>query len=168
MRTPVRIMPWLLASCLLVATAGPVAAAGQAVPRDGYPPYPGQRYPDDRYPDGRSPDRRYPDRDGRYRGGWWGYRDVGYNNGFEDGYRAGLDDARDRDRYDPVGERKYRKGDNGYNHRYGPKGQYKQQYREGFRTGYDRGYREGRYYDRDGYGRRDPYGRRGRWGGWPW
>jgi hypothetical protein len=153
MRKLWRMSPWLLATCLIAGTAGPVAAAGQAVPRDGYPPYPGQRYPD----------RHYPDRDDGYRrGSWWGYRDVAFNNGFDDGYRRGLDDARDRDRYDPIGEKWYRKGDRGYHRQYGPRDYYKQQYRDGFRAGYDRGFRENRYYDRD------RYERRGRWGGWPW
>jgi hypothetical protein len=82
---------------------------------------------------------------GDYRRG--GYRDFAFDNGFRDGYREGLDAARDRDRYDPVREKRYRQGDRGYDRDYGPRGQYKQSYREGFRTGYDQGYREGRSRD---------------------
>lgn len=96
----------------------------------------------------------------------YGYGNYGYNsnfgfrNGLNDGYEAGLNDARNRRQYDPVGERRYRSADRGYERRYGSKDAYKYAYRDGFREGYDRGYREGRRYDN----RRDR-DRRGFFGG---
>ncbi|MDQ3068944.1 MAG: hypothetical protein M3R55_04350 [Acidobacteriota bacterium] len=96
--------------------------------------------------------------DDRYGNGGYGsggYGNGGYGNGrrfneaFEtglrDGYEEGLKVARKSDRYDPVGARRYRSGDNGYDRRFGTKDQWKLSYREGFKDGYDRGYREGRY-----------------------
>jgi hypothetical protein len=68
-----------------------------------------------------------------------------YDRGFHDGYEEGAQAARDRDRYDPRGEKAYRKGDRGYDGRYGSKELYRREYREGFLAGYDRGYREGRH-----------------------
>jgi hypothetical protein len=75
--------------------------------------------------------------------------DLAYQTGLNDGYEAGLDDGRDDRRYDPVGERRYRNGDRGYERYYGPRELYKNQYREAFRTGYARGYADGRRYDDD-------------------
>jgi len=89
-------------------------------------------------------------------------RSYAFDRGFDDGYREGLDDARDRDRYDPIGEGRYRRGDVGYDHRYGPREYYRRDYREGFLAGYDRAYREvASYYRRPGYGARPGYP--GRW-----
>lgn len=111
-------------------------------PQRGYPSYP--TYPS--YPGQGYPDRGYPGQG--YPGGGYG---GGYDNspaaqrGFDDGYREGQDAGRDNDRYDPVREKRYRDGDNGYNGRYGSRDQYKQEYRHAFRQGYDRGYREARY-----------------------
>ena len=65
-------------------------------------------------------------------------------NGFRDGYAQGRDDARDRDRSDPIRARAYREGDRGYNDRYGSRDQYARDYREAFKQGYDQGYREER------------------------
>jgi len=92
---------------------------------------------------------------GRSGGYGYGYNDPAFDTGFADGYERGLDDARDRDRYDPLDHGRYRSGDHGYNGRYGSRERYKNVYREGFRAGYDQGYREARTYGRD----------RGRW--WP-
>jgi hypothetical protein len=64
--------------------------------------------------------------------------------GYEDGYRQGVDDARDGDRSDPVRARHYREGDRGYDRRYGSRDEWKRVYREAFLSGYQRGYREGR------------------------
>jgi hypothetical protein len=87
-----------------------------------------------------------------------GYRDYAFDNGFRDGYREGFDAARDRRRYEPLREKRYREGDNGYNRRYGPREFYKAYYRDGFRAGYEQGFREGRYRgDRRGQG---PWDRR--------
>lgn len=82
----------------------------------------------------------------RGRGGYGGtYANPAAARGFEDGYKRGYDDGRDGDRYNPIGERDYRDGDNGYDRRFGTREQWKIAYREGFRAGYDRGYREARY-----------------------
>ncbi len=96
-----------------------------------------------------------------YRGGYGGYggygyarQDIAFDRGFNDGYREGLEDARDGDRYDVVGQRNYRRGDKGYNRRYGPRDAYSVVYRDGFRAGYDRGYREAARYSRRGDWRR--------------
>ncbi len=63
--------------------------------------------------------------------------------GYADGYRRGLDDGRDRDRYDPVGSGSYRSGNAGYYREYGPREAYRNNYRAGFRQGYEDGYRDG-------------------------
>lgn len=81
-------------------------------------------------------------RGGIYRGG--GYRNAALQRGFEDGYRRGLDAARDGDRYDVRREGWYRSADRGYDRRYGSRNQYQREYREGFTRGYDQGYRDGR------------------------
>jgi hypothetical protein len=63
--------------------------------------------------------------------------------GYADGYEIGLDNGRDRNRYDPVGSRSYRAGDSGYYRDYGPRDAYRNNYRAGFRQGYETGYRDG-------------------------
>jgi hypothetical protein len=83
---------------------------------------------------------------GQGRSGAYRY-DPAYQTGLNDGYEAGVDDARDRRRYDPIGERRYRSADRGYEREYGPREAYKIQYREAFKTGYARGYADGRRYD---------------------
>jgi hypothetical protein len=88
----------------------------------------------------------YPGRGGVYRGG--GYVDVAFQRGFDDGYRQGMEAARDGDRYDLRREGWYRSGDRGYDRRYGPRDEYRQIYRNGFSRGYDQGYRDGRSYGR--------------------
>jgi hypothetical protein len=106
---------------------------------------------------------------GRGRGGappaWWndqgpgqpGARvDLAIENGYLDGYEAGLDDGADRDRYNPIDERRFRNADHGYDRRYGPRELYRNRYREAFQQGYRAGYDDGRRY---GNGR--PW-----W--WPW
>ena len=133
---------------------------GRAVPRDpGYGRYPeSSRYPDyGRYPNG-----------GYGNGGYGGYGNGGYyspawDKGRADGYEKGLDDGRDGDRFDPIGEKWYRQGDRGYNSRYGSRDAYKNAYRQAFRQGYEQGYRDGQ----GGYGR---YGSQypNRSGGWRW
>jgi flagellar biosynthesis/type III secretory pathway protein FliH len=106
---------------------------GRAVPRgnprrpDIYPGYPG-------YP---SSDRSY----GRY----GGYSTEAVQNGVNDGYEKGVEDARKNRSYDPLRHAWYRSGDRHYNSRVGSREQYKDLYRQGFRDGYDRGFREGRY-----------------------
>lgn len=78
---------------------------------------------------------------------------IAASNGFEEGYRKGLDDGGDGDRYDVGRHSRYRKADHGYRREYGPKAIYQQHYRAAFERGYDEGYRDGR---------RGPRGRR-RW-----
>ncbi|HUF24653.1 MAG TPA: hypothetical protein VMN81_11030 [Vicinamibacterales bacterium] len=77
------------------------------------------------------------------RGGYGGgvYADPATAAGFEDGYRQGLEDGRDGDRFDPVRAKRYREGDRGYDRRYGTREQWKTAYRQAFREGYERGYR---------------------------
>ena len=66
-------------------------------------------------------------------------------NGVNDGYEKGIDDARRRRSFDPLRHEWYRSGDRHYEGRFGPREQYKDSYREGFKSGYERGYREGEY-----------------------
>lgn len=125
-----------------------------------YAPYSGygnDPYGNDRYGNGRgravprrspAPYPTYPNRaPGAY--GYPGNRGFGYNaaysNGLKDGYEKGREDARDRDRYDPLRHKWYRDGDRDYEREYGPKQQYVEAYRSAFREGYDRGYREAGY-----------------------
>jgi flagellar biosynthesis/type III secretory pathway protein FliH len=69
-----------------------------------------------------------------------GYYSPAAQNGYRDGLKAGRDDARDGDRYDPVRSRRYRDGDNDYDRRYGDRDAYKREYREAFQQGYRDGY----------------------------
>jgi hypothetical protein len=87
----------------------------------------------------------YPSGPGRPAGYPGRYASVALANGFEDGYRKGLDAAQGRNSYDPRRDKWYRQGDRGYDRRYGTRDRYKLEYREGFTAGYDRGYRDGRY-----------------------
>ena len=72
-----------------------------------------------------------------------GYQEPAVARGYSDGYDTGLDDGRDRDRYDPVRHSDYREADQGYEREYGSKDVYKNNYRAGFRQGYEDGYRDG-------------------------
>jgi len=95
------------------------------------------------YPYPPPPASGYPRQQGPYYGGTYGGRyatpaaDNGYRDGFEEGQRA----AHDRDRFDPVGEKRYREGDHNYNKQYGSRDQYKREYRAAFQQGYNEGYR---------------------------
>jgi hypothetical protein len=75
-----------------------------------------------------------------------GRYNYGYETGLNDGYEAGLNDARANRRFDPIGERRYRSADRGYEREYGSKEAYKNSYREAFKQGYERGYQDGRRY----------------------
>ena len=77
---------------------------------------------------------------GRGRGA---YQDPAFSRGYSDGFERGVDDGRDRDRYDPVRHRDYRSADDGYFRDYGSKQAYENNYRAGFRQGYEEGYRGG-------------------------
>jgi hypothetical protein len=101
---------------------------------DGFRRYSSQGH---RYPGQRDP-RTYPG--ARYPVN--GTFSPAAQNGYRDGYEQGRDDARDRDRYDPVRASRYRSGDHDYNSRYGSREVYKREYRAGFQQGYDAGYRD--------------------------
>jgi hypothetical protein len=79
------------------------------------------------------------------RGGRPGRNEPAFARGYADGYEQGDDDGRDRDRYDAVGHKDYREGDEGYFQEYGPKEAYRNNYRSGFREGYEAGYRNGQW-----------------------
>ncbi len=87
----------------------------------------------------------YPNYPNQRSGVFRGYQGPAYNRGFDDGYRQGLDAARDGDRYDVRREGQYRSADRGYDRRYGSRSDWQRVYRNGFTQGYDRGYRDGRY-----------------------
>jgi hypothetical protein len=71
-----------------------------------------------------------------------GYQEPAFARGYSDGWEHGLEDSRDRDRYDPVRHGDYRSADQGYQRSYGSKDAYKNNYRSGFRQGYEDGYRD--------------------------
>ena len=85
-------------------------------------------------------DRRDDRRPGRGRG----YQEPAFARGYSDGWEKGLDDGRDRDRYDPARHGDYRSADDGYQRSYGSKDAYRNNYRSGFRQGYEDGYRGAR------------------------
>jgi len=72
------------------------------------------------------------------------YVTAAAQNGYRDGLEQGRDDARDHDRYDPAGAKRYREGDHDYHDRYGSRDEYKREYRAAFQQGYDEGYRGAR------------------------
>jgi hypothetical protein len=72
-----------------------------------------------------------------------GYQEQAFARGYSDGWRKGVDDGRDRDRYDPARHGDYRDADEGYSRSYGSKDAYRNNYRSGFRQGYEGGYRDG-------------------------
>jgi hypothetical protein len=74
--------------------------------------------------------------------------DVAAQQGYSDGYEAGLDDGRNGRRFDPVAERRYRNADRGYNNSYCPRERYKASYRSGFLPGYEVGYQDAARYGR--------------------
>src|SRR5437762_8512026 len=50
-----------------------------------------------------------------------GYSSPAAQNGYRDGYEVGRNDARDRERFDPIRSGRYRSGDHDYDRRYGSK-----------------------------------------------
>jgi len=142
------------------------------------------RQQDNRDRDDRNRRRRDRDRDDRYRrddrygrnnGGYDQYGGYGRNGGYgntyqvaqQQGYSYGLNtgatDAQRGQSYDPQRSHYYRNANDGYNSRYGNRGQYQQAFRQGFLQGY----REG--YQRYGYGRGRNNNGRSRNGSWfPW
>jgi flagellar biosynthesis/type III secretory pathway protein FliH len=115
---------------------------GRAVPRGdvgggyGYPGYPSNRPVDPSYPG--------PSYPGPY-GGYGGYTNTAFQNGVNEGYEKGQEDARKNRSFDPLRHEWYRSGDRHYDSRYGSRQQYEDVYRQGFRDGYERGFREWRY-----------------------
>jgi hypothetical protein len=69
-----------------------------------------------------------------------GYGSPAAQNGYRDGLEVGRNDARDRERFDPVRAKRYRQGDHDYNNRYGSRDEYKREYRAAFEQGYREGY----------------------------
>ena len=118
----------VLSALLFTAACGTTYAQGR-----GYPNYPGSR-------------------GGVYRGG--GYSNSALQRGFDDGYRRGVEAARDGDRFDVRRDSWYRSADRGYDRRFGSRIQYQREYRDGFTRGYERGYREARVRDTGRYRRR--------------
>jgi flagellar biosynthesis/type III secretory pathway protein FliH len=86
----------------------------------------------------------YPGTQGGY-GGYGGFGSVAVQNGANDGYEKGVEDARRNRSFDPLRHAWYRSGDRHYEGRFGSREQYKDLYRQGFKDGYERGFREGRY-----------------------
>ena len=74
-----------------------------------------------------------------------GYTNAAFQNGVNDGYEKGVEDARKNRSFDPLRQDWYRSGDRHYDSRFGSREQYKDVYRQGFREGYERGFSEGRY-----------------------
>ncbi len=102
--------------------------------------YPGSTYPT--YPTSTYPSNpSYPNGSTIPRGAYSQAADSGYRDGFD----AGRNAARSRDRYDPVRAKRYRQGDHDYNSRYGSRDQYKREYRASFEQGYREGYGQTRY-----------------------
>jgi hypothetical protein len=66
--------------------------------------------------------------------------------GYRDGMDAGRDDARHRERFDPVRARRYRSADHDYDRRYGSRDEYAREYRAAFERGYRDGYDRSRRY----------------------
>lgn len=116
---------------------------------------------DDRYR--RDDDDRYR-RDDRYgRNGGYGYDyQIAREQGYRNGLATGAADAQRGQSYNPQRSHFWRNGTDGYNSRYGNRGQYKQIFRDAFVQGYREGYQ--RY---GGYNRRSNNGRWGN-GRWPW
>lgn len=74
------------------------------------------------------------------------YVSLAERNGYRDGIEAGRDDARHRERFDPVRARRYREGDHDYDRRYGSRDEYRRDYRAAFERGYRNGYENARRY----------------------
>jgi hypothetical protein len=93
----------------------------------------------------------------------WGSRpntNIGYNEGYVRGVRAGEQDGRRGDRFEFYDEGDYRNADHGYRREFGNREYYRVEYRRGFEAGYTNGYRSARpggRYDAPGPGGRYGY-----------
>ena len=77
---------------------------------------------------------------GNGRGGGRDIERRAYDYGYREGLQEGQNDARDRQRFDPVRAKRYRDGDHDYDNRYGSRDVYKREYRSAFEQGYREGY----------------------------
>ena len=84
--------------------------------------------------------------------------DVGFDNGYADGYEKGLNDARDGRSLDPTRHNWYRSANRNYDSQCGTRAQYANIYRDSFRSGYQAGFTGGERYA----------GNRGSGGRFPW
>jgi len=72
--------------------------------------------------------------------GWSGqYRNVAFNNGYQDGLQKGREDGWNRNAFDPYHHLWYRGASRGFNGVCSHE-QYRDMYREGFRSGYAAGF----------------------------
>jgi len=80
------------------------------------------------------------------------------NQGYQDGFYTGSNDAQRGQNYDPQRSHFYRNG-HGDNGNYGNRGAYSRAYRDGFLRGYDEGFRRygGNRRNNGNYGRRWPF-----------
>jgi flagellar biosynthesis/type III secretory pathway protein FliH len=85
--------------------------------------------------------------------------DPAFQRAYQEGFREGERDARQRRTFDLRRHDAYNDGDRGYNSRSGDRGRYRDEFRRGFEAGYRAGYervrgvdRDGRRGDRDGVG----------------
>ena len=102
-----------------------------------------------------APNYRYR-RDGRYyQTNQYGIRQMeqAMQAGYNEGYRAGRADRKDRWRYDYRSAFAYQDANYGYDGRYVEQDEYNYYFREGFQRGYDDG-----YYRRNKYGRKNDNG----------
>ena len=112
-----RYLPMLsLAGVTIAAPACAARIYDTGYPRAGYPPPPPPRA---------------------------AYVSNAARNGYRDGIEAGRNDARHRERFDPVRARRYRDGDHDYDRRYGSRDEYQREYRAAFERGYRDGYERG-------------------------
>lgn len=111
----------------------------------GSRPVPRDRDDNGRVYGGTYPGGTYPGYGGTYPAyGGYGYRgDIAFNNGVNDGFQKGQQDARNGKSFDPVRQKWYRSGDRNYRDDMGvSRDEYRNQYRRGFQQGYDQGYRQ--------------------------
>jgi len=149
---------YLLAFFLLLGVAAVSSSTAQAQYPGGYGQYPGgygQR--DDRYRN----DRYRNDRYGR-NGDNYSYQ-IAREQGYRNGLATGASDAQRGQSFNPQRSHFWRNGNDGYNSRYGNRGQYQQVFRQAFVQGYQEGYQ--RY---GGYNRGRNNGNNGRWGNGRW
>ncbi len=86
---------------------------------------------------GRNPGTRYPRGS---RGDYESAGQLGYSQGYHDGFEKGEEDYRKHRRPELSRHDRYRDADHGYKSRYGPKPAYRYGYREGFEEGYREAY----------------------------